>query len=353
MKSSSNLPSLEQKNSNVTNQSQAPDTIDNLSEYDKKMIEKFQSEIKDGTLTIKRNPDLKSLDFIRSLNLNKLALEYCGNIIPKLESLTIKKLELTECGIQNVKGFKLENLEVLKQYYFDNYLELNMLAQEIVQFKKLKELTLHNCVTDFSTLSQIIGLTKLNLWSCEIRSTEALRKLVNIEELYLNGNKDIDITALQYLTDLTKLQLESCNLVNLDALRPLKKLEELNIFDNQIVYLQPLVELKQLSQLDASSNKIIDIESIRLHPNFDSFDLSFQNQPIEEELEVANIMKDINNQISSLNQMNKKSSRIKEINTVFRQKITQQLQQSNNSHVQFVAQAVIIFQKTNVFDCCQ
>ncbi|CAL6025163.1 leucine-rich_repeat domain-containing protein [Hexamita inflata] len=338
----SNLPSYEQKNTG--------DTLDNLSEYDKSKIEKYQSEIEDGILTIQQDPELKSLDFIRLLQLNELVLIQCRNIIPKLESSNIKKIKIGGCFIQGVKDFQLENLEVLWVNNNFEQLESQMLVQEILQFKKLKELELFNWIIDISPLSQMIRLTKLSLIECELSSTEVLRPLVHLEELCLDGNK-VEITTLQYLTKITYLQLVSCNLVNLDALRPLKKLEKLDIVDNQIVYLQPLMELKQLSRLYTRFNKIKDIESIQLHPNFDNFNLD-ENQelPTNDELEVANILRDINSPITSLKQIYEKSSRIINQNILFRQKINQQLQHSYKSHEQFVVRVALLFQKINAFD---
>ncbi|CAL6097592.1 leucine-rich_repeat domain-containing protein [Hexamita inflata] len=323
-----------------------------LSEYDKQMIEKYQSEIKGGILTIQQNPDLKSLNFINTLKINQLQLYECKHIVPQLDSQTIKELKTMDCKIQSVKDFQLENLEVLAIYNNQAKLESNTLAQEIVWFQKLKELTLFKYITDFSPLSQLIGLTKLNLWSCDLHCTEALRPLINLQDLCLNCN-NIDITNVQYLTNLTILQLASCNLVNVDTLRPLKKLKSLSIYNNKIVYLQPLIELKQLSGLMADRNKIIDTDSIQQHPNFNHFDIGVQKQPTQDELKVANMIKDINSPITSLKQINEKSNHIKDKNTVFRKKITQQLQQSHNSHVQFVARVTLLFQKINVFDGCQ
>ncbi|CAL6069446.1 DUF2252_family protein [Hexamita inflata] len=392
--------SNELKNSSETNQSGTPAILDNISEYDKQMIVKYQSEIEDFSLTISWNPDLKSLDFVKFLVIYKLELLSCKNIIPKLESQTIKRLELTYCDIQSVKDLQLDNLEVLKIYNTQNKLESNTLAQEIVRFKNLKELTLYNCITDcitdFSILSQMTGLTKLCVMQCNLCSTEALRPLtnleelypnynkvgittlqyftnltklsllecnlvnidalrplVNLDELYLNSNKDIDITTVQYLTNLCKLQLVSCNLVSLDVLRLLKKLEELDIFNNNIVYLLPLVELKEISQLDVKNNKIIDCQAIKLHSNFNNFGLDDQELPTQEELQTANILRDINSPITCLKQMRKISRHIKNENFVFKKKITQQLQVSYNSHEQLVTQAALLLQKMNMYDGCQ
>ncbi|CAL6041268.1 Leucine-rich_repeat domain superfamily [Hexamita inflata] len=210
----SNLPSQEQKNiSDITNQSGAPETLYNLSEYDKSMIEKYQNQIKDGKLTIYDSLDLKSLDFIRLLNLNKLVLKQCQQIIPKLESSTIKKLEVTDCKIYSVKDFQLKNLEVLDIWNNSEYLKSNTLVWEILQFQKLKKLLLYYWKYDLSSLSQMTRLTKLGLIKCNLHSTEALRPLINLEELCLNCNEEIDILTLQYLSNLTYLSSIQCNLV--------------------------------------------------------------------------------------------------------------------------------------------
>ncbi|CAL6095012.1 leucine-rich_repeat domain-containing protein [Hexamita inflata] len=242
--------------------------------------------------------------------------------------------------------------KILLKYLRPSQNKLTHSFSALISFSIPKQLLLFKYITDFSPLSQLIGLNKLNLWSCDLHCTEALRPLINLQDLCLNCN-DIDITKVQYLTNLTILQLASCNLVNVDTLRPLKKLKSLSIYNNKIVYLQPLIELKQLSGLMADRNKIIDTDSIQLHPNFNHFDIGVQKQPTQDELKVANMMKDINSPITSLKQINEKSNHIKDKNTVFRKKITQQFQQSHNSHVQFVARVALLFQKINVFDGCQ
>ncbi|CAL6005747.1 Hypothetical_protein [Hexamita inflata] len=91
------------------------------------------------------------------------------------------------------------------------------------------------------------------------------------------------------------------------------------------------------------------LESIQLHFNFNNFNLDDQDEPTKEEIEVANIMRYINSPITSLKQINEKSSRIKNQNIFIRQKITQQLQQSNNTLEQFVTRVVLLFQKMNLF----
>ncbi|CAL6064119.1 leucine-rich_repeat domain-containing protein [Hexamita inflata] len=346
------MHSQEYKNTSNTNQREALGTLNNLSEYDKSMIEKYQSEIKDGTVAIQRNQDLTSLNFIRLLNLNELVLKYCQRIIPKLESQSIKKLEIIDSKIQSVKDFRLDNLEVLDIQNYFQYLESKTLIFEIVMFQKLKELYLYSWEIDISPLSQMTGLSKLSLIQCNLRSTKVLRPLINLKELNIGGN-DIDITTVQYLTNLTKLSLECCNLVNIDALRELTQLEELNISTNSIIYIQPLMGLKQLSRLEAINNYIIDSKSIQQHPNFEMFNLSDQEKPTKLQVREANILKLINSPIIYQKQIYKKSSHIQLLYTIFKKKVIQQLQKYNIFNEQFHTRAVQLFQRINVFEDCQ
>ncbi|CAL6003404.1 Hypothetical_protein [Hexamita inflata] len=61
-----------------------------LSKLDKTMIKTYQNQIKDGALRIQSTQDLKNLEFMRFLKITELQLYDCKNIIPKLESRTIK-----------------------------------------------------------------------------------------------------------------------------------------------------------------------------------------------------------------------------------------------------------------------
>ncbi|CAL5973807.1 Conserved_hypothetical protein [Hexamita inflata] len=306
---------------------QVNEDLQNLSEYNKEMIQRYQSKINDRKLIIMFNSELRSLDFINYLDINKLELENCKNIIPKLESLIITKLEIIDCEIQN--------------------------TLEIARFQQLNELYLYKWKIDISPLSHMTRLTKLGLIQCELRSTEAVRQLVNLEELYLDGNEEIDIVSLQYLNNLTILSLLQCNLKSLEPLRPLTQLKELNISWNSVVYLQPISDLKQITKLNAENNKIIDQESIQQHPNFKNFNLRNQQQPTKEELKISDILRDISNSTTFLKQICKKSRQIQYQYINFRQKVSQLLQETYIRHEQFLIQVVVLSQLMNVFEGCQ
>ncbi|CAL5971878.1 internalin_A [Hexamita inflata] len=334
------------KDKDVVNNIVAPEMI---LEYDNTMYKRYQKYIQNGQLIFSNSPDLVSLDFIHLLNINSIEFRTCQNMIPKLNSQKIKQLIIIDCQIQSINNFQLDKLEVLKLQNYSQK-ESKTLIMEITKFQNLKFLYLCGWIVDIYPLSQMISLTKLDLFLCDIRSTEALRPLVNLQDLYLNGNKEIDITTLQYLTKLTKISLDQCCLVNLDALRPLTKLDYLSIEKNSIVYLQAVLELKQLTSLDAQYNKIVDINSIEKHPNFKKFFLVDQEQPTKEQLKEANVMRDVNNQIVSLRNLCKQLNRFKIRSSVFIQQITYKLQMQYINQSSFIAQVTSYFQNMNAFE---
>ncbi|CAL6025402.1 leucine-rich_repeat-containing protein [Hexamita inflata] len=206
------------------------------SQYDIMMIKMYQNLVDNGTLKIISNIQLKSLYFLQSLEIKDLWLYNCRNIIPKLQSETITNLHIIACDFYSLVEFKLNNLEVLEMQSNQKQKEATILVQEIVKFKKLKQLQLERWQVNLNPISMITGITKLSLVSCKLRNTEALRPLYNLVELSLNFNTNIDITSLQHLTRLTKLWLDECGLDNIDALRPLVNLNELIVSCCSIVF---------------------------------------------------------------------------------------------------------------------
>ncbi|CAL6025980.1 leucine-rich_repeat domain-containing protein [Hexamita inflata] len=341
------------KNKILTSQLLQSEVSNMMSEYDMKMIETYQSQINNGTLAIQRNKDLKSLEFIKTFNINGLMIAECKNIIPKLECKTLKHLVIINCNINSLKDFQLEELEVLDLLSNLEKQSQTCMVQDIIQFQKLKMLCLRLMKVDTSSLSQLTGLTGLLLYNCELRNTEALKPLINLVELHLIYNDNIDLTTLQYLTSLTKLTIQRCKLVDLNALRPLVNLQQLRISWNSIVYISPIMVFKQLSQLDAQNNYILDIQSIQMHSNFKSFQLSKQLQPTKAQLKAAIKMRDIQNQIIILRKFSQQSNQYKQQLLEMRQKITETLQQQINIQIQLISQAASLLKSVNQFESYQ
>ncbi|CAL6009295.1 Hypothetical_protein [Hexamita inflata] len=81
---------------------------------DQQMIEKYKSKIENRALKIGRELIVFNLEFIQYLDINKLELENCCNLQPKLINNRIKELIVYNCDGFNLEEFQLENLEVLK-----------------------------------------------------------------------------------------------------------------------------------------------------------------------------------------------------------------------------------------------
>ncbi|CAL6012739.1 leucine-rich_repeat domain-containing protein [Hexamita inflata] len=411
-----------------------------FSEHEQQIINQQISQIKAGLFKIEGDSELKSIEFIKLLNIQKLELINCNNIIPKLESQSITELHIENNNYLNLNELQLDNLEIFKYYKLiseKSYVNQNF-AKEIAQFNNLKQLYLDRCNVDISPLQQIISLTKVQLNHCSLEKIESLRSLINLTDLSLFGNEYIEINQLQYLTQLTKLDLglcglikidalstlinltylslygnekldigplqhltnlttlnlDSCSLVSLEALRPLVNLRDLSLYGNEyieitpiqflkqltrlnlrfcgltnleilrplinlselqvawnyIVYLQPLLELKQLKKLDAQTNKLVD-EVIKQHPNSKRFILFNQQKPSKEELQKANLAQNINLPISSLRQMQKYSTHLKQQFTTIQQKIKGYIK--NDNLAMFIKQTISLFQKLHQTEVTQ
>ncbi|CAL5998635.1 Conserved_hypothetical protein [Hexamita inflata] len=310
------------------------------------MIQKYQNKISGGALTIKNSKKLNCLDFLYNLDIMRLDL-LNFNIIPKLHSQTILQISIFNSFILSFEEIQIDNLEALGIYNHQNLKQTQPLKLKINQFTKLKELYIQGWAVDLQPLSQITRLTTLKLEWCQLDDANSIRPLTNLVELSINYNKSIDISSVQHLTKLSKLSLMQSGLINIDILCPLQNLRQLNISWNSIVYIQPLIKLKNLSSLDATNNKILDMH-IERHPNFSRFNFNNQQQPTKKEVNFANKMRNIHSPTSSLKQICKKLSQLKQRNIIFRQSITQLLQAY--SHNQFLVQTLTIFQRINVLE---
>ncbi|CAL6052650.1 leucine-rich_repeat domain-containing protein [Hexamita inflata] len=402
------------------------------------MTLKYRKQIIEGVLKIENDKQLESIEFLEDLNLNELIIDKCEKIVPKINSKTIRKLEITSCQVCNTEQLQLENLEILSLQDDLESEENNIfgLVKNIVKYKKLTNLCIFGYNSfDISPLSKMIQLSKLTLGFCGIQSLNALKPLINLKELDLSGNnlkditplqqlkiltnlyldrcnlknlsvlgcllnlkvlslkvfrspidftkfpkihtltelnlnhcdlqnlyalqpcvknlekltlsgiRNIDITPLQHWIQLKELQMNFCNLENVDYLKPLVNLKSLDIYENLVVFIEPLKELKQLQQLGAGKNKIVDIQLIQSHPNFKQFDLKQQQKPTNSEIALANKLRNINQPITQLKQMNKFSGLQSKI--TFERKIDQSLKQLLQIQVSYVGVVAQLLQKLN------
>ncbi|CAL6068088.1 leucine-rich_repeat domain-containing protein [Hexamita inflata] len=370
-------------------------------QYETKMSQEYQKQIFNNTLEIQDDSQLKSLKFMENFHIQELKLSFCGNIIPKLNSKTIKQLDIICCKVLNVEQLDLVNLEVLQLFEDEKHVstqltQITQLLQSIVEkYSNLKELCLegfkgikisplsqkieltkvglidcnlknidalkslinlkelllvYNKEIDITPLQFLNQLTSINLAGCALQNVKALKSLVNLKQLFLQGNSLIDITSLQYLKALSILDLRECKLQSIDTLKPLLNLEELNISANQIVYSQPLGALKKLIQLKCEDNKIIDFQIIEKLPNFKYFkQLISGDQQLPTKLDIvqANILRNINAPITHLRTIYQMTKMFKTRISVQKYKAEEYLQQSCQNQINFTTQIASLFQKLN------
>jgi hypothetical protein len=104
------------------------------------------------------------------------------------------------------------------------------------------------------------GLTELEADGVLIRVLTGLEYCVNLERLYLTGNRVSDVSPLQGLTKLTDLDLSSNVITDITLLEGLINLTDLRLSNNQIGDISPLVDIvPNLGILYADRNQISDI----------------------------------------------------------------------------------------------
>ncbi|CAL6005260.1 leucine-rich_repeat domain-containing protein [Hexamita inflata] len=255
--------------------------------------------------------------------LEELTLQYYEYLNLKLiPELQLTKLELAACNLTNI--------------------------ELLTQFQQLSSLSLQfNPEIDIRPLSKMIWLTKLILSKCCLKNVDSLKSLVQLQELDLAYNYNIDIHPLQFLKQLTKLILTNCSLNDLTYLKPLVNLKNINIALNNIIYLEPLEKHNQIEKLNVIQNRILDLQVLNSHPNFASYEVSYQSEANQIEIRLANQLRDINFQITSLRNIDKIKSNMRNKITTECCKVTKCLQQIYDIYNQFSGYVASLMQQLN------
>ncbi|CAL6009245.1 Conserved_hypothetical protein [Hexamita inflata] len=302
--------------------------------------------------------NLEELNLARNLNIfSDKVIQHSRYLdttpLQYLTKLTI--LNLDSCAKLQLDSLsKLTNLDQL--YLSSNSLQDIRALQQI----KLKQLYLSSTkIDDMDALQYLTDLTILDLSKCKLSSINALKTLVNLKELNLSRDLGcyeveqiqtpiFDITPLQYLTQLEKLQISQCGLQSVEALIPLQKLKVLDLSANLIVYALPLAQLKQLIELKLYMNKIIELSSqfVKFF-DLDSYEIKSSKQPTEQEIQYANILRDVNSPVSLLRNMRESRQQFK--NKVVGKKniVNMRITEQNTNMNSFFGKVITLFQQLN------
>lgn len=131
--------------------------------------------------------------------------------------------------------------------------------QECINLKNL--LLSSNNIIDMTPISNLKHLKHLNIADNPINTLDAITFL-NLEYLMFNDTIH-DLTPIKNMTNLKKLSCHHAqNITSLDALRNLVNLEEIYMSHGQYDDLTPLVNLVNLTDLEIQYSKVMSLEPI-------------------------------------------------------------------------------------------
>ena len=270
-----------------------------------KVKKEFKMEKKDQ---IDLNVPIKSLKFTYDTT---EILHYFTGLLYNLATLIDKSIYLEIFSDLNEKQKELfinELLIIVKERLWeeeseDNILGLNKIIVEnskIISFEfvllKEKIIPVENGTNlsiqgHFEHISEINGLEKLKnlreliLTRCNLLDLTGLNSLINLETLYILGDKTIDdppleIKDLDMLLNLKKLKLTNSNISEIKGLTTLTNLEECSLINNKITEIKGFNNMQKLKKLYLSNNKISQIKGFKKLKNLEVLHLN-KNQITE------------------------------------------------------------------------
>ena len=171
-----------------------------------------------------------------------------GEAITSAEMATLTRLDASNKGIRDLTGLEyatnLTWLDLGGVYVNGEYFNSNAISDfsPVSGLTSLERLDLDsNSITNISPLSGLTNLTWLDLGSSSISDISVLSGLTRLNTLGLYGSSISDISVLSGLTRLEYLVLEANSISDISALSGLTNLTDLWLWDNSISDLAPLV----------------------------------------------------------------------------------------------------------------
>ena len=160
-----------------------------------------------------------------------------------------------------------EGLDALSE---SNVYELTIVDCDSVDLKGLETVSdLHELnissvrqVSNLGVLSELVGLSQLDITNSYIRDLPSLDSLTKLTRLYLSDNQISDLTPLAGLTELGSLYLSNNQVSDLTPLAGLTKLWSLEISNNQVSDLTPLAGLTTLKYLYMENNQVSSLAGL-------------------------------------------------------------------------------------------
>jgi Leucine-rich repeat (LRR) protein len=153
------------------------------------------------------------------------------------------------------------DLELLTQLHVSNRGIADLAGIEYLI--ELRELFIDgNQVVDIGPLASLVHLTSLRVENNQIVDLSPLQTLTGLREFNAEGNQIERVEGLRGLSGLRTLDLGGNQIADLSPLAALVALSDVRLESNLIEDLVPLSGLSLLEQLDLSSNRIVDISPL-------------------------------------------------------------------------------------------
>lgn len=216
--------------------------------------------------------DISGLKYVNGLKRLTIANgSHIEDISPLAELTGLTSLSLTSESIKNLSFLsKLNNLEelTLSKTKITDISELEKYADKL---KKL-ELIDNYSVTDYSVISNMTGLTELNIGSSYDAIIPPFGNMDNLRTLHLSGLGDVTVAGTA--KNITELTLERCSLFELDAIKTLTGLKHIriNTASSYLKNLHPLMALTSLETIDISNTYVFgNVEELLNLPSLKTF----------------------------------------------------------------------------------
>ena len=223
---------------------------------------------------------LTSLDpFIDLPSLKVLNVE--GNEINDLTPLT----GMTSLEVLMLGGNPIANVDALLSLpgliglsLFETHLTDLSSVATMTQLEALDVSALNIEISELNGLSALTNLRTLTINDIEFEDIDFLSHLTMLEGLRLFNNGYItDLTPLSNLTGLTQLEVANNRVGDIAVVGMLSNLEMLSLSGNDIEDVTPIGNLSHLEYVDLSGNRIMDVSALS---GLNVFDLNVSGQDV-------------------------------------------------------------------------
>ena len=218
-------------------------------------------------------------------------------------SISVSLTKIPRAHLEKLSSFShLSSLSLTGCMLTDE--DVDVIVQEAQNMRELTSLSLSDNqeITSLGALTELTGLTSLNISRTSISDLSAITSFENLQYLYAADNEIEDISALSGLKELWVLHLENNAISDISVLGELEGLNILDMSNNSISDISALADCPELydvtlayndisdlsafsnstelTYVDLSHNSIVDISPIA--GNYGMFDLDLSHNQIED-----------------------------------------------------------------------